>query len=397
MADHSRIMRSIHAGKNSKPLLFLMLAINATFPSIVLADQIASSLCESSLTNILPPPYSNVSNLVCERVWNSYIIRYSQREDGVWTIILSTLYTTGWVGIGFSKDGLMVGSSAMVGWVNKLGHPRIKQYYIQGVTVQQVIPDKGELQLTNVPATVVLHEATLYLAFQIRFNDTAAGGHNVLLAFGTKYPSRTFHLTRHDDQTSLNMDFTRQESTKQRPSRRQKRRHGLLGLLGWGLFLPVGAMIARYFKHKDPLWFYLHTVIQFLGFLLIVANLVAGDMMYWEKDANLRAHRILGIFAFVHACLQVMAFFVRPGKESKMRKYWNWYHHWIGRLGLFYGAVNMMLGIQIAQGETEWKIGYGFLVGATLLAVTVLEVLSLLGRKEAKAFPPPTVQMNSIE
>uniref|UniRef100_A0A7N0T4Z6 DOMON domain-containing protein n=1 Tax=Kalanchoe fedtschenkoi TaxID=63787 RepID=A0A7N0T4Z6_KALFE len=299
-------------------------------------------------------------------------MQYSHREDGVWTIILSTFYTTEWVGIGFSKDGLIMGSSAMVGWFNKLAHPRMKQYYIQGVTVQQVTPDKGESQLTNVPSTVMLHEATLYLAFQIRFNNAAAGGHNVLLAFGTKYPSGTFQLTPHDDQTSLKI--TQQESTKQRPSRRQKRRHGLLGLLGWGLFRPVGAMIARYFKHKDTLWFYLCTVIQLLGFLLIIANLVAGDMMYWEKDANLRAHRILGIFAFV------MAFFVRPGKESKMRKYWNWYHHQIGRLGLFY--------------ETEWKIGYGFLVGATPLAVTILEALSLLERNEVKAFPPPTVQMN---
>ncbi|KAL9671600.1 hypothetical protein QQ045_009170 [Rhodiola kirilowii] len=398
-------MRSI-SGQNLRWLcLFLAIVVKVT--DITAADGTEgvffseTELCETNPTNILPPPYNNLSNdMVCERVWNSYIIRYSVNKDSVLTVILSTLYTTGWVGIGFSKDGLMVGSSAMVGWINKHGVPRIKQYYLQGVSVDDVIPNKGELQLTNVPEAVVLHEATIYLAFQIKLEKPRAL-QNVLLAFGSKYPSHSLKLPPHDDRTTLKIDFSSGSSSGQvKPACQEDRRtHGLLGILGWGFFLPVGVIIARYFRHKDPLWFYLHIVFQFLGFLLTVASFATGMANYWPKDKNLQAHKVLGTFAFGQVTFQVMAFFVRPGEDSKIRKYWNWCHNWIGRLALLYGAVNIMLGIHIAEGRNvQWKFGYGFLLCATLVAVSILEAFAFLRRREGKALQPhATLQMNSIE
>ena len=38
--------------------------------------------------------------------------------------------------------------------------------------------------------------------------------------------------------------------------------HGVLMALSWGFFLQWGAFIARYFRHKDPLWFKLHRFFQ---------------------------------------------------------------------------------------------------------------------------------------
>lgn len=51
---------------------------------------------------------------------------------------------------------------------------------------------------------------------------------------------------------------------------------------------------------------------------------------------------------------QVMAFFVRPDKDIKHRKYWNWYRHYVG---------------------SSWKIGYGFVLAAVILMSIILEVL----------------------
>ncbi|GFY90239.1 cytochrome b561/ferric reductase transmembrane with DOMON related domain-containing protein [Actinidia rufa] len=59
-----------------------------------------------------------------------------------------------------------------------------------------------------------------------------------------------------------------------------KRTHGILGIIGWSLFLPYGAIAARYFKHHDPLWFYLHVGIQFVGFLLGLAGVLVGVSLY---------------------------------------------------------------------------------------------------------------------
>lgn len=192
-----------------------------------------SQLCNTELQTFLPPPYGNVSHLVCKPIWNTFILRvslmfltihhfththigfnihelllwqYLQREDHVMTIILSAIYTTGWVGIGFSKDGMMAGSSAMVGWFNKKGQPRIKQFYLQGTRQSQVIADKGELPLANVPPVVAIHGAMIYLAFQLKF-DHRIGRQPIILAFGTRYPHH-FHLSHHDDRRTIMFDFS---------------------------------------------------------------------------------------------------------------------------------------------------------------------------------------------
>lgn len=73
--------------------------------------------------------------------------------------------------------------------------------------------------------------------------------------------------------------------------------------------------------------------------------------------------------------IQILAFFLRPNKDSKYRSYWNWYHHWFGRLALFFTAVNIVIGIRIGDAGNSWKIGYGFNLAVLLTASIILEVL----------------------
>ena len=101
---------------------------------------------------------------------------------------------------------MMLGSSAMVGWFNKKGQARIKQYYLQGAHESQVIPDKGELPLNNIPPVVALHGAMIYLAFQAKF-EHRLGRQPIILAFGSRYPTH-LHVTKHDDKTAVWFDFS---------------------------------------------------------------------------------------------------------------------------------------------------------------------------------------------
>ncbi|XVF80235.1 hypothetical protein PTKIN_Ptkin15bG0054600 [Pterospermum kingtungense] len=349
-------------------------------------------VCGTDLS-FLGPVYGNISpsKMVCSPVWNTFVLRYYQRADNVMTIILSAVYTSGWIGIGFSSNGMMSGSSAMVGWFNKKGKGKIKQYYLQGTRESQVIPDKGELPLDDVPPVVALHGAMIYIAFQAKF-DYRLGRQPLILAFGSRYPTQ-YYLTKHDDKTAIWFDFSQASVLDINHS--QKKKHGLLGIIAWGLILPVGAIIARYLKHKDPLWYYLHAGIQFLGFTLGIATVLLGVQLYRSMDACIRVHRDIGIFVLVFSILQIMAFFLRPNKDSKYRRYWNWYHHWFGRITLFFGASNVLLGIQLAGAENEWQIGYGFLLSVTLVAVIVLEAYSCIRRRDNSKLPP-THQISSV-
>jgi len=90
---------------------------------------------------------------------------------------------------------------------------------------------------------------------------------------------------------------------------------------------------------------------------------------------------------------QILAFFIRPDKETKIRRIWAAYHRWFGVITLFFGALNIMLGIQVGAAGAEWKIGYGFLLGITIVAAVVLQVLSML-RSPEKPTQPSSFQMN---
>lgn len=84
-----------------------------------------------------------------------------------------------------------------------------------------------------------------------------------------------------------------------------KRNHGALGILGWGVLLPVGAVVARYCRLWDPMWYYLHVIIQFVGFLAGFAGVVAGIALHRRLHSDVALHRGLGIFILVLGILQV--------------------------------------------------------------------------------------------
>lgn len=38
--------------------------------------------------------------------------------------------------------------------------------------------------------------------------------------------------------------------------------HGILMVVGFGILVPIGVLVARTLKPLDPLWFHLHRIIQ---------------------------------------------------------------------------------------------------------------------------------------
>ncbi|XP_075507959.1 cytochrome b561 and DOMON domain-containing protein At3g61750-like [Primulina tabacum] len=152
------------------------------------------------LSSFLPLP-----NMAC-KPWNSYVLMYSPSKNNVITIVLSSIYTSGWAGMGFSRDGMMLNASCMIGWITAEGQGKIKQYHVQGFTLSEIKPDEGEVPLTSVPPYVALNGVTIYLSFQLKYNRTLKT-QSVLLGFGTKYPHH-LHLPIHQDKTTISFDFS---------------------------------------------------------------------------------------------------------------------------------------------------------------------------------------------
>ncbi|XP_034677414.1 cytochrome b561 and DOMON domain-containing protein At3g61750-like [Vitis riparia] len=391
---------------------FLIFLSEAKIASYIHEDDslVQSSFCHDTILSFLPPPYRRQKGFACSQPWGSVSFKYFQDSDNVTTIVLSKDKFLGWIGIGFSKDGGMVGSSAVVGWTGGVKNidndkdevePGIAKFLLEGKNVESVTSFKGEFNFTDTPPFVILNNNSFYMGFQAKF-DAPLGQQYMILAIGSDQPTLTPHskepsdrlvrLTKHTDQAVMQVDFSSGHNSGVKRHGDLKASHGAMGLIAWGVLLPFGAIIPRYFKHHDPQWFYLHISIQIVGFLLGLSTVLVGTVLYSGLDSNrtprLKIHRPIGSLAFFLSILQVMALILRPDKASKWRKYWNLYHHWAGRLALFLGGLNIVIGIWVAEAGSSWKITYGLFVTFILLTVAVLEASLGLGRsKKADASP----------
>lgn len=84
-----------------------------------------------------------------------------------------------------------------------------------------------------------------------------------------------------------------------------ERKHGLLGMMGWGVLMPIGMITARYFRQLDPCWFYTHMAIQVCGYAVGIAGVVLGFRLNEDGLKNVDVHKALGIAILAMASLQV--------------------------------------------------------------------------------------------
>ncbi|KAG2321478.1 hypothetical protein Bca52824_014691 [Brassica carinata] len=110
------------------------------------------------------------SHLQCVEVWRvqNYILRYARTVENTWSFILSAPYSSGYIGIGFSITGRMIGSSAVVGWITSDSRSgNAKQYLLGGRSPGEVIPDQGEVKIVNGSLKIESVSSRLYLSFQL--------------------------------------------------------------------------------------------------------------------------------------------------------------------------------------------------------------------------------------
>lgn len=295
-------------------------------------------------------------------------------KNNTWSFVLSAPDGGGYVSVGFSSGGAMVGSSAVAGWKTAGGVGVAKQYYLGGTSAGSCPPDQGSLAL--VPGTTLLaaRSSRLYLAFQFTAPQPAP---YLIYAVGPSGAQLSGgYLVRHRSYASARVDYATgvvSASAGGGAGFDAKKWHGAMAGLGWGVLVPLGVALARYFKRHDPFWFYAHVSVQGVGFVLGTAGVVAGFRL--DDDVpGADAHQALGITILVCGCLQVLAFLARPGKDSKLRRYWNWYHHNVGRAAVACAVANIFIGLSIAHEATALSAGYGIFLAVLVVASVVLEV-----------------------
>ncbi|RLN25667.1 hypothetical protein C2845_PM07G31290 [Panicum miliaceum] len=367
---------SCSSGISSALLVLLLCCLcSSVARSQKTGDSCGSGSSLAAVSRLIP---FDTSNLTCLDAWPSqgFIVRrvqYGKSGQDTWSFVLSAPDAGGYVSVGFSSDGAMVGSSAVVGWTTGGGVGVAKQYRLGGTSPGSCPPDQGSLAL--VPGTTLLaaQSSRLYLAFQF---TAARPAPYLICAVGPSGAQLSNnYLVRHRSYGSASVDYATgvASSAGGGASFDAKKWHGAMAGLGWGVLMPVGVALARYFKRHDPFWFYAHISVQGVGFVLGTAGVVVGFKLN-DDVPGADSHQALGIAVLVFGCLQVLAFLARPGKGSKVRRYWNWYHHYVGRAAVACAVANVFVGLSVAHEAAAAGAFYGVFLAVWVLASVVLEV-----------------------
>ncbi|RYR31261.1 hypothetical protein Ahy_B01g056059 [Arachis hypogaea] len=153
--------------------------------------------------------------------------------------------------------------------------------------------------------------------------------------------------------------------------------YAILVLLGWGILLPIGVVIARYCR-TDPLkfneWYYCHIMCQILGYIL---GLLGWSFGLWleksSKEFVPKTQHTLSIIAFIFINIQVSG--LKPNKEAGYCKCWNICHHVLGYAIIGIVVADIFEGLNNNQSHAEnLKWGYVGVLGVLALIVVPMEI-----------------------
>ncbi|CAO2167355.1 unnamed protein product [Urochloa humidicola] len=427
MARSTRAARHLMAQQctpRSLPALIMALCFaSLCFLPSVTSQSAAADSCSNGLSLGSLVPF-NTTGLTCFQAWPSqdFILRFGKASgSNVWSFVLSAPDNGGYISMGFSPTGRMVGSSAVAGWAGSA-----RQYYLGGTSSGSCPPDKGNLALARGATVAVSKGSRLYLAFQLTGKSPLT---DVIYAVGPSgtLPGSNGLLPRHQDMASGTISLSgggtggagggspatggggdgdggddggegkgagkssgegsgeggEDEKGERRTSPASasisgggafltsKRRHGVLAVVSWGVLVPLGVALARFCKRLDPFWFYAHVVAQGLGCVVGAVAIAAGFKL--DDADEVAAHKAIGVAVVVGAGLQATALLARPAKETKARRYWNWYHHGVGRVAVALGVANVFYGFSLANERQEWSYVYGIFIGIFAVVFLVLE------------------------
>lgn len=92
--------------------------------------------------------------------------------------------------------------------------------------------------------------------------------------------------------------------------------HGVLNAIGWGILMPIGAIMARYvkvFQAADPAWFYLHVACQCSAYIIGISGWGLGLKLGSESvGITYHKHRDIAIALFCLATVQVINPHINP-------------------------------------------------------------------------------------
>jgi len=302
----------------------------------------------------------------------------------------------GWVGVGFSPDGLMIGSDAVIGWLDSAsGAPSVDLYSLEQYGVSGVRRIPSALSSATLTAQTINGVGKYSLAFTRPLcvqNGTGercvAADSQVAMVWALgDQPSLSYHGAGRGS-FALVLSGTSSASGLAIHSQQYRRlAHGVCMLIGWGILLPSGAGVAVGLKDKlgAPLWFRVHMVMQMTGLVVAIVGFAIA-LLHFDAVAKYGSHGFLGLAVMALGILQPINGFLRPHKapgehKTTARRLWEALHKGAGWLALILAMPTIALGVQLLHRLTDADFpgASTAIMGVWIAFATVLALMTVRG------------------
>lgn len=159
--------------------------------------------------------------------------------------------------------------------------------------------------------------------------------------------------------------------------------------IAFGVLMPLGALVARFFKDATQAWFALHRGLQVAGVVSALAGfaLIVYSTQHGGSPHFANTHSRLGLAAVCAVVVQGVVGALRPAKSATGRPAWFGLHAFLGWGTLVVAAAAIVLGLRrYRAGKTIEYAFYGY-AGVLVACVVAL----VLGRARRKASSNITV------
>ncbi|KAJ7587081.1 hypothetical protein C8J56DRAFT_91195 [Mycena floridula] len=257
------------------------------------------------------------------------------------------------MGMGFGSQ--MTGSSMVIMWSNSDGSITLSQRKATGESEPPV--DANPSTVATLATDLSVTSGTVQFVYTMP--STSATSQNIIFAFGgtnPRNPAVDASLEEHLDYGNAKLDLTKVISSSSDggygggsgdssttietepllPYQRLIVVHAILCVIGFLLFLPAGALLARYLRTSSPSWFMGHWIAQFaISAPLILAGFALGLASVSQAGARHLddSHKKWGVAIFmlylVQCGLGAVIHWVKP-KRSTRRPPQNYLHAVLG-------------------------------------------------------------------
>lgn len=171
--------------------------------------------------------------------------------------------------------------------------------------------------------------------------------------------------------------------------------HGTLMMMGWGILLPIGVIIARLFKHKKPegLWFKIHKICQISGLIISLIGWIIALVQFdvfsaGAKDNVSYIHGLVGSLVMLLGLLQPLNAFIRPHapgagdvSKSTARHVWEYVHKGSGYTAVILSVIAIAIGVT-RPARQEVQIAFQIVYALVLLCLITLIALLWFDRRQ---------------